>query len=90
MRRPAKKRGVQVMGTTGRTRLLRSGVPYYNIRSEMWKYVNNRKTLIDPQDMLFTVGLQWLEMLKAEDAKAGEQTDLDELERMFCLEDPRK
>jgi hypothetical protein len=62
----------------------------FNVRAEVWKFMNNRKTKADAQDILYWIGNDWLELEKAEAAEADEQKDVAELERMMRLEDPRK
>ena len=67
----------------------KGGTVKYELRAEVWKFINNRETKVNADTLLSWVGRDWLEMVKAEDAEAKEQKGVDELKRMFRLEDPR-
>jgi hypothetical protein len=51
--------------------------------------MKGKKTKVPLESIILAIGPRYLEMLKDAEAQAGERADLDELERMFRLEDPR-
>jgi hypothetical protein len=64
-------------------------VTLVNIKAEVRKALKRKPTKVSIESLFHLIAPQYLEMLKGLRAQAGEQTDIDELERMFRLEDPR-
>jgi hypothetical protein len=60
-----------------------------NIKAEVRKALKGKPTKVSIESLFHLIAPEYLEMLKVLTAKAGEQKDVDELERMFRLEDPR-
>jgi hypothetical protein len=59
----------------------------FHIPTEVRKALKGKKTKVPLASLFLAIAPEYLEMLKAAKAQAGEQTDVDELERMFRLED---
>ena len=61
----------------------------FHIPTEVRKALKGKKTKVDIVSLFHAMAPQYLRMLEMVEAQAVEQIDLDELERMFRLEDPR-
>jgi hypothetical protein len=60
----------------------------YNIPAEVRKAVKGKPTRVSIESLFHAIAPQYLRMLKAESAAVDR--GVDELERMFRLEDPRR
>ncbi len=61
----------------------------FHIPTEVRKALKGKRTKVPLESLFLAIAPEYLEMLKTVKAQAGEQTDADELERMFRLEDTR-
>jgi len=61
----------------------------FHISTEVRKVMKGKKTKVPLESIILAIGPRYLEMLKDAEAQAGERADLDELERLFRLKDPR-
>ena len=65
------------------------GFAKYSIPTEVRKSLRGKRTKVDIVVLFHAIAPQYLRMLKAEAVAAGGQKGVDELERLFRLEDPR-
>jgi hypothetical protein len=61
----------------------------FHIPTEVRKALKGKKAKVDTVSLFHAMAPQYLEMLKILTAEAGEQKDVDELERTLRREDPR-
>ena len=59
----------------------------FHIAAEVRKALNGKKTKVETVSLFHAMAPHYLQMLKAAGAQADEQKGVDELERMFRLEE---
>jgi hypothetical protein len=61
-----------------------------NIKAEVRKALKGKPTKVRIESLFHMIAPQYLEMMKVLAEEDAAQKDVDELERMFRLEDPRR
>jgi hypothetical protein len=61
-----------------------------HVPTEVRKAMKGKKTKVGIVALFRSIAPHYLEMAAALEAQAGEQKGVDELERMYRLEDPRR
>jgi hypothetical protein len=76
--------------SSGRGRPTQVSITGFHIPTEVRKALKGKKTKADLHSLFHAIAPEYLQMLKVAEAQSDEQKDVDKLERMFRLEDPRR